>query len=139
MGIVCGGLGRYPDGDNVEVSGLLLGKEIEVHLFITSAIAGNQISTEFGSELDENFMAAIAHRIVTGKITEKIVGMFHSHPRIGVFMSRQDIRTLVNFQKLYPRFVMMVIDPLTRQRYQFFTYDGRTGSVLRIPVQVIGQ
>jgi len=133
----CEGLAGSTNTTNVEVSGLLLGKEMGTDLLITSAVTGDQISTEFGSELDENFMAAIAHSMVTGKMTDRIVGMFHSHPRMGIFMSQQDIRTLVNFQRLYPRFVMMVIDPLTRVRYQFFGYDMGTGFVRLLPVQVI--
>jgi proteasome lid subunit RPN8/RPN11 len=134
---VCGGLARSTDASNVEVSGLLLGREIGADLLITSAVAGDQVSTEFGSELDQNFMAAIAHSMVTGKLRDRIVGMFHSHPRIGIFMSQQDLRTLLNFHRLYPRFVMMVIDPLTRLRYQFFRYDIRTGSVRLLPALVI--
>jgi len=134
----CEGLARSTDDSNIEVSGLLLGREIGPDLRITSAITGDQISTEFGSKLDENFMAAIAHRVVTGRIRDRVVGMFHSHPGIGIFMSEQDVRTLVNFQRLYPRFVMMVIDPLTQLRYRFFRYNGETGSLQLLPVHLIG-
>lgn len=133
----CDGLARSPDGSSVEVSGLLLGREIGPNLLITSALAGDQISTESGSELDENFMAATAYSVAAGKIGDRIVGMFHSHPGIGIFMSQQDVRTLANFQRLYPRFVMMVIDPLTRLRYKFFSYDAGAGSVRVLPAQVV--
>jgi 26S proteasome regulatory subunit N11 len=135
--MVCTGLASSQDGTSVEISGLLLGREIAEKLLVTSAIAGDQISNAFGSELDENFMAGIAHSIMTGKRKDRIVGMFHSHPGIGIFMSRRDVRTLANFQRLYPRFLMMVIDPLTRVRYRFFTYDDATRSAHVLPVQVI--
>ena len=93
---------------------------------ITSTTTGKQTSSEIRSELDENFMAAIAQDMIMGKMTERIVGMFHSHPGIGIFLSQQDVRTLANFHTLYPGFVMMVIDPLKKPRYEFFRYDSQT-------------
>jgi 26S proteasome regulatory subunit N11 len=135
--IVCNGLARSQHGDSIEVSGLLLGREIGAGLFITSAVSGKQVSTQYGSELDENFIAAIAHQVATGKREDRIVGMFHSHPGIGIFMSRQDVRTLMNFQRLHPAFVMMVIDPLTRVRYRFFRYDTETGTARPFPAELI--
>jgi proteasome lid subunit RPN8/RPN11 len=134
---VCAGLATSRDRTNVEVSGLLLGKQIVDDLFITSAVAGDQISGEFGSELARDFIAAIAQSVLTGNRKDRIVGMFHSHPGFGVFMSQQDVLTLANFQKLYPGSVMMVIDPLKKLRYKFFTYDAAAGSVRVLPVQVV--
>lgn len=125
---VCEGLARSPNGSNVEVSGLLLGREFAGGLLITSTVTGKQTSNESRSELDENFMATIAQAMITGEITERIVGMFHSHPDIGIFLSQQDVRTLANFDRLYPGFVMMVIDPLKKPRYGFFGYDAQTQS-----------
>ena len=134
---VCEGLGRSAGGGSVEISGLLLGRDLAGNLFITSAVTGDQVSTEFGSELDDNFMARVAQAMITGKITERIVGMFHSHPGIGVFLSQQDVRTLANFQRLYPRFVMMVIDPLARVRYRFFRYDTEAQMARPLSVELI--
>ena len=137
LGIVCSGLPRSQHEDSIEISGLLLGREIGTGLFITSALSGRQVSTQYGSELDENFMAAVAHQVATGKREDRIVGMFHSHPGVGIFMSRQDVRTLMNFQRLRPAFVMMVIDPLTRVRYRFFRYDPETETARPFSVEVI--
>jgi 26S proteasome regulatory subunit N11 len=106
-----------------EVSGLLLGRESVDGLLITSAVTGKQISSEIRSELDKDFMAAIAYGLLAGNMRERIVGMFHSHPGLGVFLSQQDVDTLANFSRLYPGFLMMVTDPLAKLRYKFFRYD----------------
>jgi proteasome lid subunit RPN8/RPN11 len=124
---VCRGLATSPSDNNVEISGLLLGKEFSGGVVITSTTTGKQTSSQSGSELDENFMAAIAQDMITGRMAERIVGMFHSHPGIGIFLSQQDVRTLANFHALYPGFLMMVIDPLKlKKRYEFFRYDSET-------------
>jgi len=127
---VCEGLARSPNGGNVEVSGLLLGREFAGGLLITSTVTGKQTSNESRSELDEDFMATIAQAMIAGQMVERIVGMFHSHPDIGIFLSQQDVRTFANFCRLYPGFVMMVIDPLRPrgERYKFFRYDAHTRS-----------
>ena len=127
---VCEGLARPPNGSNVEVSGLLLGREFVGGLLITSTVTGKQTSNESRSELDEDFMATIAQAMIAGQMVERIVGMFHSHPDIGIFLSQQDVRTFANFCRLYPGFVMMVIDPLRPrgERYKFFRYDAHTRS-----------
>lgn len=127
---VCEGLARSPNGSNVEVSGLLLGREFAGGLLITSTVTGKQTSNESRSELDEDFMATIAQAMIAGQMVERIVGMFHSHPDIGIFLSQQDVRTFANFCRLYPGFVMMVIDPLRPrgERYKFFRYDAHTRS-----------
>lgn len=134
---VCSGLAKAEDGRSVEVSGLLLGREATYSLLVTSIAVGDQLSTEFESRLDERFLAGVVYDIAKGRIKDRIVGMFHSHPGFGIFMSEQDIKTLVNFQRLYSRFVMMVVDPLTELRYVFFTYDVETGSVCRLQVELI--
>ncbi len=136
--IVCDGLAKSQNGGNIEVSGLLLGREMENSIVITSAVTGGQVSTSYGSVLDDNFIAAVAHYAMTGKIGGRIVGMFHSHPGIGIFMSSQDTRTLFNFQRLYSGFVMMVIDPLTTERWRFFRYDSEAGTVRILRVEVVG-
>lgn len=132
---VCHGLARSPSDNDLEISGLLLGREFAGGLVITSTTTGKQTSSAIRSELDENFMAAIAQDMITGKMTERIVGMFHSHPDIGIFLSQQDVRTLANFHTLYPGFVMMVIDPLKKPRYEFFRYDSQTRSAHSLAVR----
>ena len=127
---VCEGLAKSPNESNVEVSGLLLGKEFAGGLLITSTVTGKQTSSEIRSKLDEDFMATIAQAMVAGQMVERIVGMFHSHPDIGIFLSQQDVRTFANFCRLYSGFVMMVIDPLRPrgERYKFFRFDAHTRS-----------
>jgi proteasome lid subunit RPN8/RPN11 len=89
------------------------------------------------SKLDDSFVASVATRLITEKTRDRIVGMFHSHPDIGIFLSQQDVQTLANFQRLYPRFVMMVIDPLKLQKFEFFTYDEETRLARPLAVQLI--
>jgi len=137
--IVCGGLAVSREGRNLEVSGLLVGKERLDKLLITSAVTGEQSSSETRSDLSEDFMAGVAYKLLESNAEERIVGMFHSHPGFGIFISQRDARTMIAFQRLYHRFVMMVVDPLvplSLTRYKFFRYDVSEGRVVEIPVAV---
>jgi proteasome lid subunit RPN8/RPN11 len=131
--IVCSGLGSTPSGGHLEVSGLLLGRYSDDKIIMTRAVTGKQASSEISSELDQNFIASVAHSIVSNGSGEFIVGMFHSHPEVGIFISQQDAKTMVNFQKLFPQFVMMVVDPIQDTRYKFFRYDFATTRVVEVP------
>jgi proteasome lid subunit RPN8/RPN11 len=133
LSIVCAGLAKAQDGSSIEIPGLLLGAEMQRSLVITQAIPGRQFSAE--SEIDKDFMAAAAHLSTDEGI--RIVGMFQSHPGLGVFGSEQDLRTLATFQRLCPHFVMMIIDPLTTRRFNFFRYDATTKLVRPISVHEI--
>ena len=133
--IVCGGLAVSRDGNNLEVSGLLLGRESQDKLLITSAVTGEQSSSEIRSDLSEDFMATVANNLIGSERKERIVGMFHSHPGIGIFISQRDARTMMNFQRLYHQFVMMVVDPLvplSQTRYKFFRCETSTGRVIQV-------
>lgn len=137
MKIVCRGLPTSGDRGCMEVSGLLLGRETGNDILITSAITGAQVSTELTSKLDDDFLAFVATRLMMERKRDRIVCMFHSHPDIGIFLSQQDLQTLANFQRLYPSFIMMVIDPLKLKTYGFFTYDDETRSARPLAVVLI--
>ena len=77
--VACAGLAKSEEGKSVEVSGLLLGRDLVGDLLVTSAISGTQVSSELGCQLDENFLASVAYKILANKTSERIVGMFHSH------------------------------------------------------------
>jgi len=93
------------------------------------------------SELGQDFIASVAHGLATGKTDERIVGMFHSHPALGIFVSQQDAKTMINFQRLSPRFVMMIVDPLPEKpddrMFKFFRFDFEQRRALELPFNLM--
>jgi proteasome lid subunit RPN8/RPN11 len=60
----------------------------------------------------------------------KIVGWYHTHPRLGVFLSGTDLRT----QRLYfsaPWQIAVVIDPASREIGYFFGVSGKKAQFVR--------
>ena len=51
-----------------------------------------------------------------------VVGNAHSHPGLTVFMSIVDIKNQARFQKIFPDYVSMVMDPLHKEGISFKFY-----------------
>lgn len=51
-----------------------------------------------------------------------VVGVAHSHPRLGVFLSDIDKKTHIRFQQFFPDYVSMVMDPLHKDGIFFKFY-----------------
>lgn len=47
---------------------------------------------------------------------ENLVGWYHSHPGFGCWLSMVDIQTQKSFERLHPRSVALVIDPVQSVR-----------------------
>ncbi len=95
-----------------EVIGLLIGKFQGQVLEIWDAVTGEQYGKQGFVELNQEIQAEVAERLQKEKKGLSIVGWYHSHPGLGVFLSGTDISTQKLYQQLYPKAVALVIDPL---------------------------
>ena len=131
-----------------EVAGLLIGREKGEELLVTDAATGRQTGSLEHVTLDELVMARLTELLHSSGAGLYIVGWYHSHPGIGVFMSAIDCATQLNYQRLYPNSVALVIDPveiikskvLTPSSMKFFRVEENGAvelkSVIDGPVRV---
>jgi len=120
----CEKLGEGPGGClGSEVSGLLMGLEGKNDILIDAAVTGNQISKPFYTSLSDGFLAEVAKDISNGRMHGRILGWFHSHPGLGLFLSSIDVRSMRNMQRLNQNTVALVVDPLTEDKFRFYRYD----------------
>lgn len=108
-----------------EQAGILCGKAYQddgggYYISVTSALAVDTISSPGHFSFHEKSWDAVWGKI---EADSNIVGWYHSHPGIGVFMSATDLRT----QALYfnaPWQIAVVIDPISRETGIFHGPDG---------------
>ena len=79
-------------------------------------------STRFSVEIMEGSIAPALNKIKAKYPEAKIVGWYHSHPNLGVFMSEIDIESHKKYFRL-PYQVALVVDPV-RKEYNFFKVKG---------------
>ena len=96
---------------SVEVAGLMIGRERGGVIEVWDAVTGPQVGTAGSVQLDELFMAKVADALHSANLGLYIVGWYHSHPGLSVFMSAVDVRTQLAYQAIYPKSVALVIDP----------------------------
>lgn len=128
-----------------EVAGLLIGRERGEELLVTDAVTGHQTGSLGHVSLDEMVMARLTELLHSSGTGLYIVGWYHSHPGIGVFMSAIDYATQLNYQRLYPRSVALVVDPvevlssrvLTPTSMKFFRVE-EDGSVVEVKAVIEG-
>lgn len=105
-------------GIPIEVIGLMLGSFIDdytiqvVDVFATPQTA-NGTSVE---AIDDKFQPAMLELLKQVGRPENVVGWYHSHPGYGVFLSSIDVEMQRNFEKLNPRCVAVVVDPVRSVR-----------------------
>ena len=93
------------------------------YLVVESAVAANTLSDAAHFKFHENSWQAIWDHLETGR---NIVGWYHTHPAMGIFLSATDLRT----QQLYfssPWQIAVVVDPVSREMGIF---HGATGAKL---------
>ncbi|MCS7145940.1 MAG: hypothetical protein RMJ28_02680 [Nitrososphaerota archaeon] len=125
----------------VEVAGLLIGVEDGGVVEIWDAVTGTQTGSSGFVVLSEEVMAKVAEFLHDNKIPLYIVGWYHSHPSLGLFLSPIDIRTQITYQALYPNAVALVIDPsrytgskrISDSLFKVFRI-GANGEVIELPV-----
>lgn len=123
-----------------EVAGLLVGKTVSDLVEIWDAVTGPQKGSAGFVKLEEEVMALVAEVLSESFSDLYIVGWYHSHPGLNVFMSPIDIETQKAYQAMFPKALALVIDPveysktgkLSDVKIGIFRLD-KTGKV--VPVQ----
>ncbi|MEM3096678.1 MAG: Mov34/MPN/PAD-1 family protein [Nitrososphaerota archaeon] len=126
-----------------EVAGLLVGKSHSNVREIWDAVTGDQHGTPAFVHLDESVMASVAEQLSQSGAGLYIVGWYHSHPGLDVFLSPTDIDTQRRYQLLYPKAVALVIDPaeyvrtkrISSLRFRVF-HLAKDGRVISLPVSL---
>ncbi|MEM0440640.1 MAG: Mov34/MPN/PAD-1 family protein [Candidatus Caldarchaeum sp.] len=128
---------------NREVAGLLIGKSVGQVLEIWDAMTGEQYGTPAYVQLDETVMAKVAEELANLDKGLYIVGWYHSHPGLDVFLSPTDIDTQKRYQMLYSKAVALVIDPVeyakthkvSSLKFKVFQIS-KDGRVVSLPVSI---
>ncbi|MEM2237539.1 MAG: Mov34/MPN/PAD-1 family protein [Candidatus Caldarchaeum sp.] len=128
---------------NKEVAGLLVGKSAGKVLEIWDAMTGEQYGTPAYVQLDESVMSRVAEQLAQEGKGLYIVGWYHSHPGLDVFLSPTDIDTQKRYQLMYPKAVALVIDPVNYARTReissldFKVFQiSKEGKVVSLPVSI---
>jgi proteasome lid subunit RPN8/RPN11/transposase-like protein len=111
-----------------EVHGFLIGRNIEKGIVVEEAVPmrhGTETSVQF---TDEDYVSAAEIGESAARKGQYIVGWYHSHPGLSVFMSSMDVETHLGYQGPNPKCIAIVIDPLKispdiRQWIGFFKLD----------------
>ncbi|MEM0445588.1 MAG: Mov34/MPN/PAD-1 family protein [Nitrososphaerota archaeon] len=125
----------------VEVAGLLIGREENGVVEVWDAATGEQVGTPGFVILNEEVMVKVVEFLQEHKIPLFIVGWYHSHPSLGLFLSPIDIKTQLTYQSLYPNAIALVIDPsryeeskkVTNSLYKIFRVNQQ-GEPIELPV-----
>ena len=111
---------RYTSEVSTESGGILVGKMKDEELVIKGLETGRQSATHVHVTLHDDFLIEMAEKYA--ERDEKIVGWYHSHPKMGCFMSSTDIDTQRRYQALFPTAVALVIDP-QRPIFRFYRVE----------------
>ena len=128
-----------------EVAGLLIGKHLKRNdiLEVWDAITGDQKSTPGFVYLEEDTIAAAAEWVLRNRPGLYIVGWYHSHPGFSIFLSAIDIETQKIYQRMFPKAIALVVDPLkyaqTRKlkdlKFSVFRINSK-GQVTQVAVSI---
>lgn len=107
--------GESKDGRTLEVMGMLLGKTDGNTFIIIDSLPikkGDEAAVQLTDE-DAEYVVETTERIKKVGRMEAIVGWYHSHPALGVFLSGTDIRTQRLQQQFQDPSLAIVIDPIS--------------------------
>eukprot|EP00771_Trimastix_marina_P000353 gnl/Trimastix_PCT/1373.p1 GENE.gnl/Trimastix_PCT/1373~~gnl/Trimastix_PCT/1373.p1 ORF type:complete len:331 (+),score=80.30 gnl/Trimastix_PCT/1373:81-995(+) len=101
-------------GVPMEVMGLMLGEFVDdytvrVHDVFAMPQSGTGVSVE---AVDYVFQMKMIEMLKQTGRSEMVVGWYHSHPGFGCWLSGVDMNTQQSFEKLHPRAVAVVVDPI---------------------------
>jgi 26S proteasome regulatory subunit N11 len=101
-------------GIPLEVVGLLLGRFIDDYtVAVVDCFATPQTGSGTAVEsIDEAFQSQMKYLLSLTKRTEDVIGWYHSHPGFGVWLSNVDINQQMYWEKLNPRCIAVVVDPV---------------------------
>eukprot|EP00768_Dysnectes_brevis_P005510 gnl/Dysnectes_brevis/400_a442_4418.p1 GENE.gnl/Dysnectes_brevis/400_a442_4418~~gnl/Dysnectes_brevis/400_a442_4418.p1 ORF type:complete len:299 (+),score=71.60 gnl/Dysnectes_brevis/400_a442_4418:44-940(+) len=105
-------------GVPMEVMGLLLGEFVDEYTVrVTDVFAMPQMGTGISVEsVDDVFQTEMMEMLKQIGRTEDAVGWYHSHPGFGCWLSSVDQGTQKMFEKLHPRSIAVVVDPIQSVR-----------------------
>ena len=96
-----------------ESAGFLIGKLVGDKLVITDSSLARHVGTAGHVVVDDTEMAEIAEELSEEGMGETIVGWWHTHPSMGAgFMSGTDVATQEKYQRLFPKAVALIVDPV---------------------------
>eukprot|EP01125_Pyxidicula_operculata_P021853 TRINITY_DN86_c0_g1_i1.p1 TRINITY_DN86_c0_g1~~TRINITY_DN86_c0_g1_i1.p1 ORF type:complete len:322 (-),score=81.76 TRINITY_DN86_c0_g1_i1:264-1229(-) len=104
----------FKASEPIEVMGLLNGK-IEEHTFVITdsfgVCEGNEVSVQ-PKDSDYEYMSVYSESSEKVGKMEPVIGWYHSHPGLGVFLSGVDVSTQRQQQFGQDPYLAMVVDPL---------------------------
>lgn len=119
-----------------EVIGFLIGyfrqNSIEIKDIIIPAQTGDRTSVEVKEEISLVNALIKADRNGTNEIC---LGWFHSHPGFRCFLSATDIETQTHWQKVNPRNIALVYDPL-HSEIKAFRIEEKDDSFKQIDISI---
>lgn len=105
-------------GIPVEVCGLMLGRFIDdytVHVVDVFPCPSTGTGTAVEA-IDETYQTYMTEMLkLTGR-REDVIGWYHSHPGFGVWLSNVDINQQLYWEKINPRCIAVVVDPVQSVR-----------------------
>lgn len=106
-----------------EVAGLLIGRSRGRYVVVERLHTIRRVGTSIAVDFHPEDFAAALKKV---QPPEMIVGWFHSHPRLGVFLSDTDILHQTQSQDQWPEYVALVMDPFSDEgiAFTFFRADG---------------
>ncbi|MFX1564342.1 MAG: Mov34/MPN/PAD-1 family protein [Promethearchaeota archaeon] len=105
-------LTRSARAGRTEIGGFLIGRVQGQKLFVTRATFPRQIGTSTHVAINDIDMALLAEDLIEQGTGEAIIGWWHTHPSLGVFMSGTDITTQERYQAFFPQAIALVVDPV---------------------------
>ncbi|CAL6058186.1 26S_proteasome non-ATPase regulatory subunit [Hexamita inflata] len=101
-------------GVPIEVMGLCVGRFIDQYtVYVSDVFAMPQVGQSDSVEAtDDAYQTEMLQMLESVGIQEKAVGWFHSHPGYYCWLSGVDQNTQKSFEKLDPRCVAIVVDPV---------------------------
>ncbi|KAK2962361.1 putative 26S proteasome non-ATPase regulatory subunit 14 like protein [Blattamonas nauphoetae] len=105
-------------GVPLEVMGLMLGSFVDDYVIkVDDVFAMPQSGTGVSVEaVDPVFQAEMLEMLKKTGRSENVVGWYHSHPGFGPWLSNVDVQTQISFERLHPRCVAVVVDPVQSVR-----------------------
>jgi len=104
-------------------------------LWVNDLIPGGDERSEVSCTFPPQRLAEVANDIVEGRIDGRIVGWYHSHPGLGLFLSQTDVGTHMGFYQFSPYAVSLVADPHSGE-FGVWIYENGAG-VVQLPTDHI--
>jgi len=104
-------------------------------LWVNDTIPAETETSEVACVFPSHRLAEIANDIVEGKIEGRIVGWYHSHPGLGLFLSQTDMETHMRFHQFSPYALSLVADPKSAE-FGIWIYENGLG-VVQLPSNLI--